>query len=230
MSAADIPVPNWQPAKLPDNRTLEGRFVRLEKLDVARHGDGFWAAVQGPGSDPKLWEYLWSGPFETREEFDVFLHNRATAADPWAYAVVDQKTGTVDGSLTLINMVPVHGRIEIGSVIFGAGMQRTPKGTEAVYLLAKEAFTLGNRRLEWSCNDLNARSHRAALRFGFRYEGVFRQHQVIKGKNRDNAWYSITDGEWPAVRTAFEAWLAAENFDGNGQQIKTLEELRGAAV
>ncbi|OWA54273.1 hypothetical protein BV898_18682 [Hypsibius exemplaris] len=115
-----------------------------------------------------------------REAFDTFLNSRASASDPWAYAVVDQKAGMVRGSLTLLFLVPSHGCAEIGSVIFGAGMQRTPLGTEAVYLLAKEAFALGNRRLEWRCNDLNARSHRAALRFGFRFDGVFRQHQVVK--------------------------------------------------
>ena len=124
-----------------------------------------------------------------------------------------------------MSIFPSAGRIEIGHVTFGASMQRTPKATEAVYLLAKESFALGNRRLEWKCNANNARSKRAAERFGFNFEGIFRQHSVCKGQNRDTAWYSIIDSEWPAVQQAFEAWLAVDNFE-DGQQIRTLEELR----
>ncbi|OWA54673.1 hypothetical protein BV898_19072 [Hypsibius exemplaris] len=224
MSAEDIPVPNWKPAKLPDSRTLEGRFVRLEKLDAARHGDGLWAAFQGPGSDPKLWDYLWTGPFDTREKFDTWLRAHAATTDPWTYAVVDQNTGVIHGTLAFMSIVPMHGRIELGRVVFGASMQRTPKSTEAVYLLAKEAIALGYRRLEWSCNVRNVRSHRAALRFGFRFELVFRQYTVIKGRSVDVAWYSITAEEWPILQRAMEAWLSAENFDEAGCQVKTLEE------
>jgi RimJ/RimL family protein N-acetyltransferase len=220
------PVPDWQPARLPDTRSLEGRFIRLEKLDVARHGDGLWAALQGPGCDPKLWDYLPYGPFTERSEFNAWLARHAADTDPWFYAVVDQATGAVEGCLSLMSIVPAQGRIEIGHVTFGAAMQRTPKSTEAVYLLAKESFALGNRRLEWKCNGDNARSKRAADRFGFTYEGTFRQHMVVKGMNRNTAWYSIIDGEWPELQKAFESWLAVDNFEG-GQQIKGLEAFRG---
>lgn len=219
------PVTDWQPAALPDPRTLEGRFIRLEKLDVARHGDGLWAALQGPASDPRLWDYLPYGPFTERGEFDAWLARHAADTDPWFYAVVDQATGAVDGCLSLMSIVPAHGRIEIGHVTFGAAMQRTPKGTEAIYLLAKESFALGNRRLEWKCNADNARSKRAAERFGFTYEGAFRQHMVVKGLNRTTAWYSIIDSEWPELQKAFESWLAVDNF-ADGQQIKGLEAFR----
>lgn len=219
------PVLDWQPARLPDARTLEGRFIRLEKLSVARHGDGLWAALQGPGSDPKLWDYLPYGPFLERGEFDAWLSRHEADSDPWFYTVVDQATGAIDGYLSLMSIVAAHGRIEIGHVTFGASMQRTPKGTEAIYLLAKESFALGNRRLEWKCNANNARSKRAAERFGFSYEGTFRQHMVVKGINRDTAWYSIIDKEWPELQKAFEGWLAVDNFK-DGQQMKGLEAFR----
>lgn len=214
---------HWQAAKLPDSRTLHGRFIRLEKLDLAHHGDGLWAALQGPGSDAKLWDYLPYGPFTERSAFDDFLSGMQAGSDPWLYTVIDQDTGAIDGYLSLMSIVPPYGRIEIGHVTFGASMQRTPKSTEAVYLLAKESFALGNRRLEWKCNGDNARSKRAAERFGFTYEGTFRQHMVVKGQNRNTAWYSIIDTEWPELQSAFEGWLAPENQPASGQ-IKTLEQ------
>ncbi|GFM54911.1 GNAT family acetyltransferase [Pseudomonas cichorii] len=216
---------HWQPAALPDAKTLEGRFIRLEKLDPARHADDLWLVLNGPDSDPKLWDYLPYGPFNEREAFDAWLQRHASDTDPWFYSVVDQNTGVTEGLISLMSIVAAHGRIEIGHVTFGARMQSTPKGTEAIYLLAREAFALGYRRLEWKCNANNARSKRAADRFGFSYEGLFRQHMVVKGVNRDTAWYSILDNEWPALQKAFEAWLAVDNFK-DGQQIKGLEAFR----
>ena len=217
---------HWQPAKLPDTRTLQGRFIRLEKLNAARHGDGLWEALEGPAADRKLWDYLFVGPFPERSAFDDYLAGLEVSTDPWFFTVIDQQTGAIDGFLSLMSIVPSAGRIEIGHVTFGASMQRTPKATEAVYLLAKESFALGNRRLEWKCNADNARSKRAAERFGFSFEGTFRQHAVCKGQNRNTAWYSIIDSEWPAVQQGFEAWLTVDNFR-EGQQIRTLEQLRG---
>jgi RimJ/RimL family protein N-acetyltransferase len=222
-------VPDWQPARLPDRRTLQGRFIRLEKLSVAQHADGLWTALQGPDADPKLWDYLPYGPFVQRDEFNAWLARHAADTDPWFYAVVDQATGNVEGCISLLSIVAAHGRIEIGHVTFGAAMQRTPKGTEAIYLLGKEAFALGNRRLEWKCNANNARSKRAAERFGFSYEGLFRQHMVVKGVSRDTAWYSMLDSEWPALQRAFEQWLAADNQQPGGQ-LKTLEACRQPGV
>ncbi|RRV09009.1 N-acetyltransferase [Pseudomonas sp. v388] len=216
---------HWQDAKRPDTRTLEGRFIRLEKLDVARHAADLWQALEGPNADPKLWDYLPYGPFSERSGFDAWLTGHAAETDPWFYTVIDQQSGIAEGIISFLSIVPAHGRIEIGHVTFGAAMQRTPKGTEAVYLLAREAFALGNRRLEWKCNANNARSKRAANRFGFSHEGTFRQHMVIKGVNRDTAWYSIIDSEWPDLQKAFEGWLAVDNFK-DGQQIKGLEGFR----
>ena len=220
---------HWQPATIPDNRTLEGLYIRLEKLDPARHGDDLWLALQGPESDPKLWDYLPYGPFPERSAFDAWLEKNAASADPHFYAVIDSANDQAQGLLSLMCIVPEHGRIEIGHVAFGAPMQRSPKSTEAVYLLAKEAFALGNRRLEWKCNNDNARSKRTAVRFGYTFEGVFRQHMMVKGKNRDTTWYSIISTQWSPVAAGFEKWLALDNQPKSGQ-IKSLEECRASAV
>ena len=220
---------HWQPATIPDNRTLEGLYIRLEKLDPARHGDDLWLALQGPESDPKLWDYLPYGPFPERSAFDAWLEKNAASADPHFYAVIDSANDQAQGLLSLMCIVPEHGRIEIGHVAFGAPMQRSPKSTEAVYLLAKEAFALGNRRLEWKCNNDNARSKRTAVRLGYTFEGVFRQHMVVKGKNRDTTWYRIISTQWSPVAAGFEKWLALDNQPKSGQ-IKSLEECRASAV
>ncbi|MBK5004727.1 GNAT family N-acetyltransferase [Pseudomonas sp. S32] len=216
---------NWKPAAIPKADTLEGRFVRLEKLAPARHGDDLWQVLQGPGADPSLWDYLPYGPFTERGAFDRWLQANAAGTDPLFYSVIDRRNGQAQGILSLMSIVPDHGRIEIGHIAFGAAMQRTPKGTEAVYLLGKLGFALGNRRLEWKCNNANARSRRAAERFGFTFEGVFRKHLVVKDHNRDTAWYSITDDEWPAVAAGFERWLGDANQQPQGQ-VETLEVCR----
>ena len=216
---------DWQAAALPSAHTLTGRFIRLEKLDAARHADDLWAALEGPNADPKLWDYLPYGPFSDRSAFDRWLAGRQAATDPWFYTVVDQQTDKAEGVISLMSIVAAHGRIEIGHVTFSAAMQRTPKGTEAIYLLAREIFALGYRRLEWKCNANNARSKRAAERFGFSYEGTFRQHMVVKGQSRDTEWYSMLDSEWPERQNAFERWLSVDNFT-DGQQIKGLEAFR----
>ncbi|UZE29104.1 GNAT family N-acetyltransferase [Pseudomonas asplenii] len=220
------PVANWQGAPAPTTRRLEGRFIVLEKLDAARHGDDLYRALEGPGADPKLWDYLPYGPFPQRSAFNDWLDGHAASADPYFFAVVDKASGEVQGLLSLMSIVPAQGRIEIGHVTFGAPMQRSPKSTEAVYLLAREAFALGYRRLEWKCNNDNARSRTAAERLGFRFEGVFRQHMVVKGRNRDTAWYSIIDTEWPTVGAGFERWLSADNLTPAGQ-LRSLTECRG---
>ncbi|KTC49155.1 GNAT family acetyltransferase [Pseudomonas fluorescens ABAC62] len=216
---------DWKGAPAPTAQLLEGRFIRLEKLDPARHADPLWNALQGPGADPRLWDYLPYGPFAERAAFDTWLNNHAAQSDPYFFSVVDRASGEVQGILSLMSIVPAQGRIEIGHVTFGAPMQRSPKSTEAVYLLAKYAFEQGYRRLEWKCNNDNARSRYAAERLGFSFEGVFRQHMVVKGQNRDTAWYSILDSEWPNADAGFEAWLSPANQTASGQ-LKTLSECR----
>jgi len=216
---------NWTPATTPDATPIDGRFIRLERLDPARHADDLWAVLQGPGSDPALWDYLPYGPFDQRASFDLWLQGNAASRDPLFYAVIERSSGQAQGLLGYMSMVPEQGRFELGHIAFGAAMQRTPKGTEAVYLLARLGFALGNRRLEWKCNDANARSKRAAQRFGFTFEGVFRKHMVVKDRNRDTAWYSITDDEWPQLAAGFERWLSADNQRPEGQ-VQTLEACR----
>lgn len=219
------PVEHWTAVPTPSAQVLDGHFIRLEKLDPARHGDDLWLALQGPGADPKLWDYLPYGPFTERTAFDAWLANHAAHSDPYFFSVIDKASGQVQGILSLMSIVPAQGRIEIGHVTFGAPMQRSPKSTEAVYLLAKASFALGNRRLEWKCNNENARSKQAAERLGFQFEGVFRQHMVVKGMNRDTAWYSILDSEWPQVAAGFERWLAPQNHGPEGQ-VRALVECR----
>ncbi|MGC5701761.1 GNAT family N-acetyltransferase [Pseudomonas sp. NFXW11] len=221
-----ISLADWKGAPAPSATLLEGRFIRLERLDPARHGDQLFQALQGPGADPKLWDYLPYGPYPERPVFDTWLAGHAAASDPYFFSVIDSASGQVQGLISLMSIVPVHGRIEIGHVTFGAAMQRSPKSTEAVYLLAREAFAMGYRRLEWKCNNANGRSRYAAERLGFSFEGVFRQHMVAKGQNRDTAWFSILDSEWPAIARGFERWLSDENQSGSGQ-LKTLAECRG---
>ncbi|MBD9413359.1 GNAT family N-acetyltransferase [Pseudomonas sp. PDM16] len=215
----------WQTRPFPPHEVQQGRFIRLERLDVVRHGDDLWQELQGP--DPALWDYLPYGPFTERTAFDAWLAGNADSHDPQFHAVVEQTSGRALGLIAYLRITPKDGCIEIGHVAFGGTMQRTPGTTEAVFLLARHAFDdLGYRRFEWKCNARNARSKRAAERFGFVYEGLFRQHMVVKGESRDTAWYAMIDSEWPACRTAFQRWLAVDNFDAEGQQRHRLEALR----
>jgi RimJ/RimL family protein N-acetyltransferase len=218
---------DWTPAREPARATIQGSRVRLEPLDRAAHGDDLWAVSRADG-DARLWQHLPYGPFEgDRTGFDGYLADMAATADPLAFAVVDAESGRAGGIVTYLRIAPQHGVIEIGHIWFGHTLQRTPHATEAIYLLARTAFDeLGNRRLEWKCDAANERSKAAALRFGFTYEGTFRQHQIVKRRNRDTAWFAILDGDWPAIRRAFEAWLDPANFDGEGRQCSPLEARR----
>lgn len=217
----------WRLARPPRRTPLEGERVRLEPLDPERHADDLFAASHGPGADPALWDYLPYGPFADTRQMRGWLAERALSADPLFLAVVDPSDGRARGVVSYLRIDPPNGCIEIGHIWFGGAIQRTPLATEAVYLLARNAFeTLGNRRLEWKTDAVNRRSRRAAERFGFTFEGIFRQHMVVKGRNRDSAWYAMLDGEWPAARAAFEAWLDPANFDADGRQRATLEALR----
>lgn len=224
----EAPRLDWQPVATPARAPLNGQYVRLQPLDPLVHGDALWLALQGPDSDPALWDYLPYGPFAERAGFAAWLAANAASADPLFFAVIDLNSQRAVGLLSFLRITPRDGCIEIGHIAFGRAMQRSPASTEAVYLLAELAMgRLGYRRLEWKCNARNARSMRAAERLGFVYEGTFRQHMVVKGHNRDSAWFSIIDGEWPRCRAAFERWLARDNFDDAGRQKQRLEQLRG---
>jgi RimJ/RimL family protein N-acetyltransferase len=210
-----------EPATLPQRAPLAGDRVRLEPADPG-HAADLLAAAEG---DPQLWDYLPYGPFAGEADFGDWLQEAATSDDPLFLTVVAD--GTPSGVVSFMRMETVHRVIEIGHIWFGAPIQRTPHATETVYLLARHAFDdLGYRRLEWKCDAANARSRRAAERFGFTFEGVFRQHMIVKGRNRDTAWFSILDGEWPAVRNGFERWLDPANFDADGRQRRSLRALR----
>lgn len=222
----DQPLLNWRPAASPERRSLTGRTINLAPLDVALHGDDLWQALQGPDSDPVLWDYLPYGPFPERAPFDAWLAGNAASNDPLFFAVIDRTSGRAVGLLSYLRIFPKDGSIEIGHIAYGRVMQRSPASTEAVYLLARWAFEMRYRRLEWKCNALNARSMRAAARLGFVFEGTFRQATVVKDRNRDTAWFSIIDSEWPRCQQAFERWLDAANFDASGRQRERLEALR----
>ena len=215
---------DWRGARPPRHEVLEGDTVVLEPLDPARHGKDLFAATLGADS---TWHYLPYGPFAGQDEFRRWLDDRAALDDPLYFTIVDRAARAARGVATLMSILPEQGVIEIGHIWFSPQLQRTPQATEAIFMMSRYAFDdLGNRRLEWKCDAANLQSRRAAERFGFTFEGIFRQHRVIKGRNRDTAWYSITDGEWPSRRTAFEAWLAPANFDSAGGQRRSLAEIR----
>ncbi len=210
------------PAARPGPVTLQGRYGRVEKLEPA-HAASLWEAVRG---HDHIWTYMPSyGPFPDPSSFGAWVAARAGAGDPYAYAVIDPDGRTL-GTLSLMAIRPEHRVIEVGHVLYAPALQRTPLATEAQYLLARYAFeTLGYRRYEWKTDSLNAASRRAALRYGFTFEGIFRQHMIGKGRNRDTAWYAMLDGDWPARRAAFERFLAADNFGPDGRQKISLAEL-----
>jgi len=219
-----LPVADPTPAPRPGPVTLKGRYGRLEKLK-AEHAAELWTAFAG---HDRVWTYISTdGPFASAAEFSGFIAKRAAAADPYAYAIIDLADRAV-GYLTLLRIVPEMRVIEVGHVLYSPALQRTPLGSETQYLLARYIFeTLGYRRYEWKCDALNAASRRAALRYGFVYEGTFRQYMIAKGRNRDNAWFSMLDSEWPERKRNFERWLAPDNFDSAGQQKISLAALNG---
>jgi RimJ/RimL family protein N-acetyltransferase len=218
----------WTPARRPEPRTLAGEHVLLRPLDAAADAQPLYAVSHAPDGDPAIWTYLSDGPYASAAELGEMLAWAQRSRDPLYFALVRRGDERALGLASYLRITPEFGVIEIGHIWFGAPLQRTTAASEAIYLLAGHAFDeLGYRRLEWKCNSLNAASRRAAERFGFVFEGVFRQHQVVKGRNRDTAWYAITDKAWPAVRAGFQAWLAPENFDAEGRQRRPLGELIG---
>ncbi|MGH6726660.1 MAG: GNAT family N-acetyltransferase [Pseudolabrys sp.] len=212
------------PAKLPGPVTVQGRYGRIEKLKPD-HAPAMWEAVQ---SHDRIWTYMPSyGPFPDAAAFAQWVAARAPLADAYAYAIIDG-AGRAVGVFTLMAIRPEHRVAEVGHVVYSPALQRTPLATEAQYLLARYAFeTLGYRRYEWKTDVLNEASRRAALRYGFAFEGVFRQHMIGKGRSRDSAWYAMLDGEWPARKANFERWLAPDNFTADGRQKISLRAMNG---
>jgi RimJ/RimL family protein N-acetyltransferase len=211
------------PAQPPGPVTLEGRYGRIEKL-APHHEAALWKTVQG---HDQTWTYMSYGPFSGVTSFSFWFADRPNLDDPYSYAVVD-RSGEAVGIATLMEIRPAMRVIEVGHIVYSPALQRTPLGTEAQYLLAHYVFeTLGYRRYEWKCNALNAPSRRAALRYGFVFEGILRQQMIAKDRNRDTAYFSMLDSEWPSRKAAFERWLAPENFDAAGKQKVSLGELNG---
>jgi len=217
-----VAVENWTPPAWPERRALHGRYAVLEPLNAGRHAEDLHRANR---ADDGIWDYLPYGPYASIEAYRLWVDEASAGEDPHFHAILDTETGHYAGVLSYLRIQPQAGSIEIGHVNFSAELQRTRAATEAVVLLADWAFGAGYRRLEWKCNTLNLASRRAAQRLGLSYEGVFRQHSVVKGRNRDTAWFAAVDGEWPALRAAYDQWLAPENFDAAGRQRVRLSDL-----
>lgn len=213
------PILDWTPPPFPPAKVLEGRYCRLEPIDPARHLDDIWAAMAGHDA---LWEWMPAHPPKDKAAYGELLAGMAAKAGIVPFAVIDRGDGKAKGHLWLMEIRPEHGVFEVGYITYSPALQRTRVATEAIHLCGAYGFSLGYRRYEWKCNNLNEPSKRAALRFGFRYEGLFRQHMVVKGRNRDTAWFSIVDGEWPQISQGFRRWLAPENFDAQGRQRAAL--------
>jgi len=224
MASSSSNLSHWQPAPLPEPVTLTGRWVTLEPLSAAKHTPALWQAVQG---HDEAWNWLADGPYSREEGLAEALEAKQSGLAARFFAILPGSNSAAAGYASLMRMDPANGVIEVGNIMFSPSLQRTPAATEAMFLMARYIFEeLGYRRYEWKCNALNLPSRRAAERLGFTFEGIFRQHMIVKGRNRDTAWYSMLDSEWPACKSAFEAWLAPENFDAEGTQKRALSSLR----
>ncbi|MEP3346501.1 MAG: GNAT family protein [Litoreibacter sp.] len=213
---------NWSPRGRPDAESLEGQYVSLEQLVPDLHAADLHRANS---ANDAIWDYLPYGPFASSASYHRWVKDITQTNDPVFYAIRPKSTGHCSGVASYLRIAPDAGSIEVGHINFSAELQRTPAATEAIFLMMQWAFDAGYRRFEWKCDASNVGSRRAAQRFGFSYEGVFRQATVVKGRNRDTAWFACIDKEWPALKEAFGAWLAPSNFDANGQQIETLGAL-----
>ena len=217
-------VPDWKPAARPVHKLLTGRFCRLEPLNTARHAADLYAA-NTLDAEGRNWAYLPYGPFDSLSSYSNWVDQFSATSDPLFFAIVSHATGKAVGVASFLRIDPANGSIEVGHLNFSSLMQRTPIATEAMHLMMKEAFALGYRRYEWKCNALNLPSRQAAQRLGLSFEGIFRQAAVVKGHNRDTAWYAAIDKEWPALNEAFQNWLSPENFDDAGEQRIALSKL-----
>jgi RimJ/RimL family protein N-acetyltransferase len=215
-----------RPAKRPDRVALKGRWITLVPLDAEAHAKDLFEGSNGDAERERVWIYLFDGPYRSLDEFRSNIEGKARSADPLFFAVMDNASRRPVGYQTLMRIDAANRVIEVGNIMYTPAMQRTPGATEAQYLFASYVFNeLGYRRYEWKCNALNAPSRRAAERFGFTFEGIFRQHMIVKGRNRDTAWFAMLDGEWPARKAAYEHWLAPDNFDDEGRQKTRLSDL-----
>jgi RimJ/RimL family protein N-acetyltransferase len=221
------PLPDWEPRQAPPRDAMEGRLCRVEPLDPGAHAEDLFAAYRAD-REGGIWTYLGYGPFASLGAFRDWMEKSCLGADPFFHAVVDNESGKALGVASYLRIDAAMGVIEVGHINYSPALQSTAMATEAMYLMMARVFdALGYRRYEWKCNALNMASRRAALRLGFSFEGIFRQAMIVKGRNRDTAWFSILDTEWPDAKAAFEAWLTPDNFDAEGRQRQSLEALRG---
>lgn len=222
--AIGVALPDWQPPEFLPAEAMTGRFCRLEPLRAEQHARDLFKAnsldVQGAN-----WTWLPYGPFASFDLYQAWLQKMAEAKDPQFYAIIDRTSGAAVGVAAYMRIYPAHGIVEVGHLNFSPRMQQTPLSTEAMYLMMRQAFRRGYRRYEWKCNSLNKPSWRAAERLGFLFEGIFRQALILKGRNRDTAWFSVIDTEWPALESIFQQWLSVENFDAAGRQKVRLSDL-----
>ena len=222
-------LPGWTPRSAPPRTPMEGRFCIVVPLDPAKHARELFEA-NSLDKDGRNWTYLFAGPFAEFESYRAWLEQVAKSDDPLFHTIIDKDTGKAVGVATFMRIDRANGAIEVGNINYSPLLQRKPAATEAMFLMMNRAFDeLGYRRYEWKCDSLNAPSRAAALRLGFQYEGLFRQAVIYKGRNRDTTWFSMIDSEWPALRSAYEQWLAPENFDAQGRQKRKLSELIVAA-
>lgn len=217
-------VTGWIPPEIPPHEKMTGQYAQLEPLSASSHASALWDAFS-LDQDGRVWDYLPSGPFVSLSQFHRLIRENEPSRDPLFFAVRDLKTGQLGGFLSFLRMNPDAGTIEVGYITFAPQLQNTRAGTEAIVLMARKAFALGYRRFEWKCNALNIASRRAAERYGFSYEGVFRQAAVIKGRNRDTAWFAMVDGEFDQIDAAYARWLDPQNFVSTGTQIRSLRDL-----
>lgn len=222
--AVGFELSGWQTPPFPPRENMEGRFCRLEPLDAKAHGAKLHEA-NSLDRDGRMWTYLSPGPFDSIESYLAWADGASRGSDPIFFAIVERASGEPVGVASYLRIDPKSGSIEVGSIAYSPRLQRSAAATEAMFLMMQKAFELGYRRYEWKCNMWNAPSRAAAQRLGFSYEGVFRQHMIVKGRNRDTAWYAAIDSEWPALKAAYERWLAPENFDGEGKQRTRLSDL-----
>jgi RimJ/RimL family protein N-acetyltransferase len=220
-----FPVEGWTARTRPQSAPMTGRFCRVEPLDAGRHAAELYAA-NSEDREGRRWTYLPWGPYAGFDDYLAAIEAGLRREDFIAHAVIDEASGKAAGVASYLNINPAAGSIEVGGIAYSPALQRKPAGTEAMYLMMRRVFDeLGYRRYEWKCNALNAPSRAAAERYGFRFEGVFRQADIVKGRNRDTAWFSIIDSEWPAIKAAFERWLDPANFADDGRQRVSLSAL-----
>lgn len=216
-------LPDWcEPPVPPEGLRLKGRHVTLEPLTASDHAARLFTAIEG---EDWLWDYMPVGPFHSAAQFHRFVQGCETSRDPMFLAIRTAPEGRVVGFASYLRITPASGAIEVGFIMMSPALQKTPAATEAMYLMMQWAFDAGYRRYEWKCDALNRPSRRAAQRYGFSYEGVFRQATVVKGRNRDTAWFAVTDQDWPALKEAFDVWLSPSNFDDAGRQKESLSDL-----